>query len=324
MLWSLLVKLSICIRIYIPLYIFSLLCRTVKNLNTRIDVSVPKVEKAANPRDVKRYYVLVVTKLVNVKTGEFSSDDVVQFIVPTTFESFETLHGQLTEQFPQYKQKLPPLPRKAVLFMSNDTISDRRAAFDELLKFVSKTEKLARSVAFYDFLGIDPLGDKTYVKKRDKWLEEQRTKKKKEENFTEDNLFTGDKGHNKDETDDLLDDPELFGGVLDSEPVGKTYQLASVLDETLPTEGEEGGEEREMSPEVAELLKVQSTMEDVLKLTAPKRDTSLVGSKAVKPTKESQQEATIDVAGMDKSAILSYIASNMASNDDNDDDVDLF
>ena len=64
-------------------------------------------------------------------------------------------------------------------------------------------------------------------------------------------------------------------------------------------------------------------MEDVLKLTAPKRDTSLVGSKAVKPTKESQQEATIDVAGMDKSAILSYIASNMASNDDND-DVDLF
>ena len=66
---------------YYLLFYSCTFCRTLKNLNTRIDASVPKSEKVANPRDVKNYYVLVVTKIIHVKSGEHSSDDIVQFMV---------------------------------------------------------------------------------------------------------------------------------------------------------------------------------------------------------------------------------------------------
>ena len=64
-------------------------------------------------------------------------------------------------------------------------------------------------------------------------------------------------------------------------------------------------------------------MDDVLKIAAPKKEKGLVGSKAVNTSgREDQQEKSIDVTGMDKGDIMSYISSNMAANEDND--IDLF
>ena len=59
----------------------SLVPRSVRNVVTGIDASVPSFEKVANPRDVKHYHILVVTSKTNVKSGEHSADEVVQFMV---------------------------------------------------------------------------------------------------------------------------------------------------------------------------------------------------------------------------------------------------
>lgn len=55
--------------------------RSVRNVVTGIDASVPSFEKTANPRDVQHYHVLVVTSKTNVKSGEHTADEVVQFMV---------------------------------------------------------------------------------------------------------------------------------------------------------------------------------------------------------------------------------------------------
>lgn len=55
--------------------------RSIRNFATGIDASVPSFEKVANPRDVNQYHILVVTSKTNVKSGEHSADEVVQFMV---------------------------------------------------------------------------------------------------------------------------------------------------------------------------------------------------------------------------------------------------
>lgn len=55
--------------------------RSVRNVVTGIDASVPSFEKMANPRDVQHYHILVVTSKTNVKSGEHTADEVVQFMV---------------------------------------------------------------------------------------------------------------------------------------------------------------------------------------------------------------------------------------------------
>ena len=117
--------------------------------------------------------------------------------VARTFEDFEKFHAETSQQYPQFT--LPPLPRKIVVFMSMDTIKDRQRAFSAMVEFASKTDKLSKSLPFYTLLGMDPLGDRMYVKKRQDWLEAKKKDKKKD-------LFAG-------EEDDLFgsDPPEEQG-----------------------------------------------------------------------------------------------------------------
>lgn len=107
--------------------------------------------------------------------------------VARTFEDFEKFHVETSQQYPQFT--LPLLPRKMVIFMSMDTIKERRKAFSAIVEFASKTAKLSKSAPFYALLGIDPLGDRLYVKKRQDWLEAQKEKKKKDLFTEEDDLF---------------------------------------------------------------------------------------------------------------------------------------
>ena len=95
-----------------------------------------------------------------------------------TFEDFEKFHAETSQQYPQFT--LPPLPWKIVVFMSMDTIKERQKAFSAMVEFASKTEKLSKSAPFYTLLGIDPFGDRLYVKKRQDWLEAKKEEKKKD------------------------------------------------------------------------------------------------------------------------------------------------
>ena len=104
-----------------------------------------------------------------------------------TFEDFEKFHVDATQQYPQFT--LPPLPRKMVVFMSMDTVKERQKAFSTIVEFASKTNKLSKSVPFYTLLGIDPLGDRSYVKKRQDWLGMKKEEKKKDLFAEEDDLF---------------------------------------------------------------------------------------------------------------------------------------
>lgn len=90
------------------------------------------------------------------------------------------------EQFPALK--LPDLPRKHVLFMSDEDLEDRRVSFDCLMIIVSRSHELITSIPMLEFLGIDLLADRKYKKRRAEYLEE-----------------TGQKGHGGDEEDLFTD-----------------------------------------------------------------------------------------------------------------------
>lgn len=58
----------------------SKLCRPLKN-KTGIDLSVTGHDAAPSARQVKDYYVVVITRLPHFKRAEHSEEDVVQFMV---------------------------------------------------------------------------------------------------------------------------------------------------------------------------------------------------------------------------------------------------
>ena len=76
--------------------------------------------------------------------------------------------------------------------MSLDNIIERQKAFNAIVEFASKTVKLSKSLPFYTLLGIDPLGDRMYVKKRQDWLEMSKEQQRKDPFAGEDDLFGTD------------------------------------------------------------------------------------------------------------------------------------
>ena len=89
--------------------------------------------------------------------------------VPRDYAAFEKLQKELLEQFPSLK--LPDLPRKLVLFMSDEDLEDRRVSFDCLMIIVSRSIELTTSIPMLEFLGIDLLADRKYKKRRAEYLE---------------------------------------------------------------------------------------------------------------------------------------------------------
>ncbi|XP_068039461.1 HCLS1-binding protein 3 isoform X2 [Anomalospiza imberbis] len=96
------------------------------------------------------YHIVVVTQLAVFKSAKHKPEDVVQFMVSKKYSEIEELYQRLTARYPQVS--LPLLPRK-VLFVGESDISERRAMFNDIMKFISKDEDLATSPELLEFLG---------------------------------------------------------------------------------------------------------------------------------------------------------------------------
>ncbi|NWT90879.1 H1BP3 protein, partial [Lanius ludovicianus] len=70
--------------------------------------------------------------------------------VSKKYSEIEELYQRLAAQYPQVS--LPLLPRK-VLFVGESDISERRAMFNDIMKFISKDKDLATSPELLEFLG---------------------------------------------------------------------------------------------------------------------------------------------------------------------------
>lgn len=70
--------------------------------------------------------------------------------VSKKYSEIEELYQRLAARYPQ--ASLPLLPRK-VLFVGESDICERRAMFNDIMKFISKNEDLATSPELLEFLG---------------------------------------------------------------------------------------------------------------------------------------------------------------------------
>ena len=75
------------------------------------------------------------------------------------------------QQFPSLK--LPSLPRKYHLFLSQSDIDERQMCFDCLLTVLARNADICTSIPMLQFLGADLLGDRKYHKRRKDYLEKQ-------------------------------------------------------------------------------------------------------------------------------------------------------
>ncbi|XP_030051447.1 HCLS1-binding protein 3 [Microcaecilia unicolor] len=126
--------------------------RQIQNSHTGIDVSVPEYEEIRGKMmsGHVEYRILVVTWFAAFKSAKHKPEDVVQFVVSKKYSEIEEFYHKLTSHYPHIS--VPPVPRK-VLFVGESDIRERRAAFDEIMKFISKDKDLATSSLFLEFLG---------------------------------------------------------------------------------------------------------------------------------------------------------------------------
>ncbi|XP_029451842.1 HCLS1-binding protein 3 isoform X2 [Rhinatrema bivittatum] len=126
--------------------------RQIQNSHTGIDVSVLEYEEIRGKMmsGHVEYHILVVTWLAAFKSAKHKPEDVVQFVVSKKYSEIEDFCHRLASHYPH--ASLPPVPRK-VLFVGESDIRERRAAFDEIMKCISKDENLATSPLLLEFLG---------------------------------------------------------------------------------------------------------------------------------------------------------------------------
>ncbi|XP_012859527.1 HCLS1-binding protein 3 [Echinops telfairi] len=126
--------------------------RRVQNVHTGLDLSVPQHQEVRGKMmsGHVEYQILVVTRLAAFKSAKHRPEDVVQFLVSKKYSEIEELYQKLSLRYSV--ASLPPLPRK-VLFVGEADIQERRALFDELLRWVSKDAELAGSPELLEFLG---------------------------------------------------------------------------------------------------------------------------------------------------------------------------
>ncbi|NXG24762.1 H1BP3 protein, partial [Grallaria varia] len=126
--------------------------RQIQNKHTGLDLSVPEYQEIHGKMmsGHVEYHIIVVTRLAAFKSAKHKPEDVVQFMVSKKYSEIEELYHRLTTRYPQ--ASLPLLPRK-VLFVGESDICERRAAFNEIMKSISKDEDLATSPELLEFLG---------------------------------------------------------------------------------------------------------------------------------------------------------------------------
>ncbi|XP_063171043.1 HCLS1-binding protein 3 isoform X2 [Candoia aspera] len=96
------------------------------------------------------YSILVVTHLAAFKSAKHKPEDNVQFMVSKKYSDIDEFYQKLVTRYPE--TSLPPLPRK-VLFVGESDIRERRAAFNEIMRSISKDVALATSPELLEFLG---------------------------------------------------------------------------------------------------------------------------------------------------------------------------
>ncbi|NWU88489.1 H1BP3 protein, partial [Upupa epops] len=126
--------------------------RQIQNTHTGLDLSVPEYQEIRGKMmsGHVEYHIVVVTRLAAFKSAKHKPEDVVQFMVSKKYSEIEELYQRLAARYPHVS--LPVLPRK-VLFVGESDICERRAMFNDIMKFISKDEDLATSPELLEFLG---------------------------------------------------------------------------------------------------------------------------------------------------------------------------
>lgn len=293
--------------------------------STGIDISVPSFESAPTARQVKNYHVVVITKLPFFKLPEHSEGDVVQFMVPRDFDAFEMLQKELIEEC---QMKLPDLPRKFHVFMTDDDVHERQVSFDCLLKVLAQDKEKCTCAPLLRFLQVPLDADKKYVAARKEYLQ------KKEKIMEKAQAFLGK------EESSLFDECEKEPDPFPVQPISSNYgsnarQKLTLLrhEEELPVFIPKEALVETAHAEIqvednSDLLNVSDSLEDVLQITkqsGTKRkqqnlnpDTG-VKSKPVKGVFDVEDDD--NATSLDTDDILQYIKQE--TNKDADDD-DIF
>nr|XP_055108678.1 HCLS1-binding protein 3 [Symphalangus syndactylus] len=126
--------------------------RRLQNAHTGLDLAVPQHQEVRGKMmsGHVEYQILVVTRLAAFKSAKHRPEDVVQFLVSKKYSEIEEFYQKLSSRYAA--ASLPPLPRK-VLFVGESDIWERRAVFNEILRYVSKDVELAGSPELLEFLG---------------------------------------------------------------------------------------------------------------------------------------------------------------------------
>ncbi|XP_003204580.1 HCLS1-binding protein 3 isoform X2 [Meleagris gallopavo] len=131
--------------------------RQIQNTHTGLDLSVPEYQEVRGKMmsGHVEYHIVVVTRLAAFKSAKHKPEDVVQFMVSKKYSEIEEFYHRLSARYPH--ASLPLLPRK-VLFVGESDIYERRAIFNDIMKFISKDEDLATSPELLEFLGTKSTG----------------------------------------------------------------------------------------------------------------------------------------------------------------------
>ncbi|XP_028578168.2 HCLS1-binding protein 3 [Podarcis muralis] len=126
--------------------------RPLQNTHTGIDLSVPEYQEIRGKMmsGHVEYNIVAVTQLPAFKSAKHKPEDIIQFMVSKKYSEIEEFYQRLATRYPQ--SSLPPLPRK-VLFVGEFDIRERRAAFNEIMRSISKDTDLATSPELMEFLG---------------------------------------------------------------------------------------------------------------------------------------------------------------------------
>ncbi|XP_066560121.1 HCLS1-binding protein 3 isoform X2 [Amia ocellicauda] len=126
--------------------------RQLQNASTGIDLSVPQYQEIRGTMMTGHveYQIVVVTRLAAFKSAKHKPGDVVQLVISKKYSEIDDFYCRLAAHYP--KIALPAMPRK-VLFVGDVDIRERRVAFDELLKFLSRNATLATCPELLEFLG---------------------------------------------------------------------------------------------------------------------------------------------------------------------------
>uniref|UniRef100_F7BIP7 PX domain-containing protein n=1 Tax=Ornithorhynchus anatinus TaxID=9258 RepID=F7BIP7_ORNAN len=128
---------------------------SLSNSHTGLDLFVPEYQEIRGKMmsGHVEYQIVAVTCLAAFKSTRHKSEDVVQFMVSKKYSEIEEFYQKLATRYPE--AALPLLPRKMLLVGESD-IRERRVAFDEIMRYVSKDADLATSPELLEFLGTKP------------------------------------------------------------------------------------------------------------------------------------------------------------------------